>query len=333
MEKIQFKVALIGCGTIAPNHIKALEGVKNARVVALCDVKPERCAVCIEKFGLNAKIYTDYIEMYDTEKPDAVHIATPHYLHAQMTVAALERGINVFLEKPMCISTDEIETIIEAEKKSSARVCVSFQNRFLSSVREALRIADEDGGALTANFSVFWQRTEKYYTTSGWRGSYATEGGGVMINQAIHSLDLLTQFLGKPISVCATKANHHLKGVIEVEDTCEGVIDFDSGKSANFYATTSATGHDYTVITITTKNHVIRIEPPELYVDGERVPFDNEIAAVGKQCYGNGHFKIIPMFYDAVASGADMPVSVESAQHAVRILLAAYKSNDKKTII
>ena len=333
MEKKQFKVVLIGCGTIALNHLMALEYVKNAKVVAVCDIKPEKCTTYIEQFGLDAKIYTDYIEMYDTEKPDAVHIATPHYLHAAMTIAALERGINVFLEKPMCISTDEIEEILDAERKSNARVCVSFQNRFLTATREALRIVEEDGGALAANFSVFWHRDDKYYTESGWRGSYATEGGGVMINQAIHSLDMLTLFLGKPVSVCATKANHHLKGVIEVEDSCEGVIEFENGKCANFYATTSAVGQCTTAVTVVTKNHVLRIEPPELYVDGDRVPFDAEIAAVGKKCYGNGHYKIIPMFYDAIETGAPMPVSAESAQTAVRILLAAYRSNDEKTEI
>lgn len=333
MKNRQFRVALIGCGSIAPNHIQSIQTVENARLVALCDLKPEKCTACIEKFGLDAKIYTDYIEMYDKEKPDAVHIATPHYLHAEMTIAALERGINVFLEKPMCISTEQIEAIIEAEKKSTARVCISFQNRFLSAVREALRIAEEDGGALTANFTVFWQRSKEYYTSSGWRGTYATEGGGVMINQAIHSLDLITQFMGKPVSVCATTSNHHLKGVIEVEDSCEGVIEFESGRSANFYATTSANTRDYTAITVMTKNHVLRIEPPELFVDGEHFPFDDEIAKIGKFCYGCGHFKIIPKFYDAIVSGEEMPVTTESAQYAVRILLAAYKSNDQKTII
>ena len=333
MKDRQFRVALIGCGAIAFNHFKALEHVENAKVVALCDLKPEKCADYINKFGLDARIYTDYIEMYDTEKPDAVHITTPHYLHAEMTVAALERGIDVFLEKPMCISIEEIEQILEAEKKSTARVCVSFQNRFLTAVREALRIAEEDGGAIAANFSVFWQRTVPYYTESGWRGSYATEGGGVMINQAIHSIDMLTLFLGKPVSVCATKSNHHLKGVIEVEDTCEGVIEFEGGRQANFYATTSATGMDCTAVTVITKNHRIRIEPPELYVDGERIPFDAEIAAIGKRCYGNGHYKLIPKFYEAIETGDEMPITAESAQYALRILLTAYKSNDEKTII
>ena len=99
MEKKQFKVALIGCGTIALNHFMALGHVENATVVALCDIKPEKCAAYIEQFGFDAKVYTDYIEMYDAEKPDAVHITTPHYLHAEMTIAALERGIDVFLEK------------------------------------------------------------------------------------------------------------------------------------------------------------------------------------------------------------------------------------------
>jgi len=233
----------------------------------------------------------------------------------------------------MYISTNEIEALISAEKKSAARVCVSFQNRFISATKKALEIVKEDGGALTASFSLFWKRDEKYYTGSGWRGKYATEGGGVMINQAIHSLDLLTIFLGKPTSVCATTANHHLKGIIEVEDSCEGVITFEGGKRANFYATTAAVGADFTTVTISTKNHLIRLDLPNMTVDGKFISFEHEHHTVGKECYGNGHVKLISEFYSALSSGGEMPVTLESAQYAVRILLAAYKSHDTEIII
>ena len=114
MEKL-FNVALVGCGTISYNHLTALSKLANVKVVALCDVKPEKAEARRTEFGLDSKIYTDYNEMLEAEKLDAVHIATPHYLHAPMTIAALERDIYVCLEKPMCINREEISMLLEAE--------------------------------------------------------------------------------------------------------------------------------------------------------------------------------------------------------------------------
>ena len=332
MKKI-YKVALVGCGTIAPNHLYALTQLKNVSVVALCDTRRERAVRRAEDFSLDgAKIYDDYYEMLCAERLDAVHIATPHYLHAKMTLAALERDINVFLEKPMCISEEEIEELIEAEKRSKGIVCVCFQNRFTSAVKLAREVLEADGGAISAHFSLFWKRDKQYYIDSGWRGKRATEGGGVMINQAIHSLDMLTLFLGAPRSVCATVANHHLKGIIDVEDSCEGVITFDRGR-ANFYATTSSLGTDDTSLTLLSKNHRVVINLPNVVIDGSTTSFEGEAGYVGKRCYGNGHLALVDMFYEAIATGGASPVPLTEASFALKILLAAYKSQDTEILI
>ena len=327
--KKTFKVALVGCGAVSKNHLAALATIDNVSVVALCDVNRERAELRAAELKSECTIYEDYETMLEREALDAVHITTPHYLHAPMARLALERGINVFLEKPMCISLDEIDELLEIEKKSSGRITVCFQNRFNPATLVARRIADEDGGVISAYGTVIWERSEKYYTSSGWRGAYATEGGGVMINQAIHTIDLLCQFLGKPTTVCATTANHRHKGIIEVEDSCEGVIGFESGDSASFYATTAFTGYDSTSIFLLTKNHKLEIRNNRLYLDGEHVEegrdHDNYVT---KACYGNSHATLIERFYSALESGADMPVTLESAAEAIRILLAAYKSND-----
>lgn len=333
MSKKAFRVGLVGCGVIAPNHLDALKSNPLTEVVALCDVKLERAKRRNEEFSLGARLYENYTEMLDTESLDAVHIATPHYLHAPMTIEALKRGINVFLEKPMCINQEQINDMLRAEKESSATVCVCFQNRFIVAFREAMRLIEEDGGAIGAFGSVFWERTVPYYTESGWRGSYATEGGGVMINQAIHTIDMLCQILGTPKKLWATKANHHLKGVIEVEDTCEGLVEFENGKRANFYATTSFHGRDNTSVVVITKNHRIEISPPRLSVDFEWIDLNASTNYIGKECYGAGHPILINRFYEALRDGEPTPVSLESAMHAVKILLAAYKSGDEETLI
>ena len=115
-----------------------------------------------------------------------------------------------------------------------------------------------------------------------------------------------------------------------MEDTCEGVIKFESGATGNFYATTSFHGKDSTLVYILTKNHKIELDIPKLRVDGVEIDLGKEREHVGKECYGNGHFILINKFYEALLNGEEMPVTVESAQYAVRILLAAYKSDDKE---
>lgn len=329
MKKI-YKVALIGCGSISKNHLAALKALDFVNVVALCDVKADKAEARKEEFGLDSRIYTDYNKLLECEELDAVHIATPHFLHAEMAINALERDINVYLEKPMAISLSEIEKILAAEKNSKARITVSFQTRFNPATIEAMKIAEADGGVVSGYGSVFWERGEKYYTESGWRGSMTTEGGGVMINQAIHTIDLLCFFLGKPQKVCATIANHHLKGIIDVEDSCEGLILFDEGKQANFYATTAFKGYNATSLFLLTKNHKIEIRDSRLYVDGQHIKEGNDHENfVSKACYGNGHFTMIAKFYDALDSGDEVPVTAESASYALKILLAAYRSGDE----
>ena len=294
-------------------------------------MKPERAEKKREEHGLDSKIYTSYEEMLDTEELDAVHICTPHYLHAQMAIYALRRNINVLLEKPMCISREQIRELIDAEKESTAVVSVCFQNRFNRATRQAKKIIDADGGAISAYGTVLWDRQEKYYTESDWRGRWETEGGSVMINQAIHTVDLLGYFLGKPQSVTATIANHHLAGVIDTEDTAEGIIKYDTGAQACFYATTAYSGASITRIFILTKSHRLEIVPPNLFVDGRVMEEDaakSEFAT--KECYGDGHRHLITAFYDALELGTPHPVPLKSAQYALSAVLAAYESNGRE---
>ena len=327
-----FNIALVGCGTISYNHLTALRELDNVNVVALCDIKPERAETRRAEFGLDSKIYTDYYEMLEKEKLDAVHIATPHYLHAPMAIAALERDIYVCLEKPICINREEISALLEAEKKSRASVAVSFQTRYNKANMIAKKIAEEDG-IVSAYFALFWQRTNEYYTESGWRGFYSSEGGGVMINQAIHSVDHLISLLGKPIAVTATKANHKHKGIIEVEDTCEGMVEFENGLVGNFFATNAFRGTSRTSIFIKTTNHELEVRNQKLYIDDRLVEDTEEASYLGKEVYGSGHLTLIKKFYEAIEAGSEMPITLESAQWPLRLLLAAYESNDERTLV
>ena len=130
------KVALVGLGVIGKVHLAVLKEL-GADIVAVCDILPERCE------GTGAAVYTDYEEMLAAEKPDAVHICTPHYLHADMVVRALELSINVLCEKPLCIKNEDIARVLEAERKSSAQLGVCLQNRYNASsvfVKDRVRL-------------------------------------------------------------------------------------------------------------------------------------------------------------------------------------------------
>ncbi len=326
-----YKVALIGCGVISTNHLKALTENENVKVVALCDIKLCRAEERKKRYKLDCPLYESYDELLEKEELDAVHICTPHYLHAPMAITALKKNINVFLEKPTATTVSEFEALLKAERESTAHVCICFQNRYNPSTILAKKLAKEDGGAISAFGCLFWERTKEYYTESDWRGRYSTEGGGVMINQAIHTVDLLCEFLGKPTAVTATIANHRHKGIIEVEDTCEGLIEFEGGKQGNFFATTASLGPEYTMIRIRTPKRLITINPPRVYVDGKEVEDPSLITDyVGKECYGNGHKYIINKFYEALANGTDVPVPLPRSQYALRILLGAYRSHDQR---
>ena len=325
------KTALIGCGAIAGNHLTALQKLSGVGIVGLCDVIPERAEAARERFAPNARVYTDYRTMLDETKPDVVHIATPHNLHCEMTCEALSRGIDVFLEKPVCISEDEIDRMTKAEAAGSAKVCVCFQNRFNPATLTAKELAERFGGVSYARASVTWNRDAAYYRADDWRGKKATEGGGVLINQAIHELDLLVGFCGEPVEVSAKTANHAHVGVIEVEDTAETIVSFDSGATAFFTATTAFGCDAPNFLELFCKNgRRITLLGETVYLDGVPYPYDvsDKLSSPGKECWGAGHIRLIRRFYDALASGSPMPVTLASAALPVRVLLAAYRSSD-----
>ena len=323
----KYNVGLVGCGTISDAHLGILSEIKNVSVVALCDILPERANAKAKAHSLDCKIFTSYEEMLEEEELDAVHICTPHYLHAKMAIMALQKNINVFLEKPLCISEEEINMILEAERASGGKICICFQNRFNPTTLLAKELVEKDGGAISAYANVIWSRDLDYYRKSGWRGSFATEGGGVMINQAIHTIDLLHIFLGIPKSVTATVVNHHLKDQIEVEDTAVGYVEFEGNKRANFYFTTAASGFNDTEICLFTRSHRVEIKGSSVYLDGvpQKSPALTDKYRV-KECYGNSHEDLIGKFYASLDEDKDMPIPPEEAKWALKILLAAYRS-------
>ena len=323
------KVCLIGCGVISGNHIPSLLRLNNVEIAALCDVRPEKAESRKQQFSLDCPVYEDYISMLDEVKPDSVHIMTPHHLHTEMTLEALKRNVNVLLEKPVCIKPEDLEILIKAEKESNAKVCVSFQTRYNETVRRALEIAEADGGATSAFATVVWNRNDDYYAQDAWRGRWATEGGGALINQAIHTIDLICVFLGKPTKIQSLVSKMRHCDNVEVEDTCAAIIDFADGKRANLLVSTTHSGQDNTTLHIETKQNVIEIRNSHLFVNAKKIQTERPASYLGKKCYGNSHITLIEKFYDALRTGGEMPISLESALDAMKLVFGAYRSNSQ----
>lgn len=326
------RVGIIGLGAIAPMHINALLDC-DEQIVALCDIDKSRFEVIKRDFASEdlsgAAEYTDYREMFECEKLDAVHICTPHYLHAPMICAALEKNINVLCEKPLAISFEQLDMIEKAVKASSCKLGVSFQNRYNPTVIQLKEFLSDK--TVTSGYgNLVWQRDEAYYRSGEWRGKMATEGGGVMINQAIHTLDLLQHICGMPKSLIAHTSNNTLQGVIDVEDTAYGLFKVDEDK--NFVITaTNASKHSFTIdIKLFVDGHTVALIGESLLIDGVLAEKANTVPAIGKHVWGLGHLPLIADFYDCVRTGRQFPIDFYEAKKAISLVLKMYESNGKE---
>lgn len=330
------RVAIIGCGNIAQVHAWALGEIKTNSIVAFADCRSDRAEKMAQKFtGGQANIYVDYLEMLEQEKPDVVHICTPHYLHVPMAMEALKRGVSVFMEKPPAITQAEFDKLIVVEKESAARLGFCFQNRYKTAIHKLDSIVGtkEFGEVISARSFVTWKRDEGYYSDD-WHGNLQKEGGGVLINQSIHTLDLMLRYLGEPLTVEASMQNHHLKGVIEVEDTLEAWMEFSDKKRGCFYATT-AYGTDAPVILevsfergrVTMIGDMLQLSSED---GGERVVHCRENGSgVGKSYWGNGHLACITDFYRSLETGSSYRNDIEGVKNTFTTMMRIYESARK----
>ncbi|MDO4283987.1 MAG: Gfo/Idh/MocA family oxidoreductase [Eubacteriales bacterium] len=328
------RAAIVGCGGIAAVHAASVSQIAGAELVGFADIRLERAERFAQQYGGEAfgSLEEMMVSLQGDRRPGVLHLCTPHYLHAPMAVYGLEQGVHVFSEKPPVIREEELGRLETAVRRSERRLGFCFQNRYNPSVLAVRKLLASGacGAVLGGRGLVTWNRQELYYTESGWRGKLATEGGGVLINQAVHTMDLLTQFLGKPVRIEATAANHHLKGVIEVEDTMEALIGYEGGQKACFYATTAYCDDMPPLIEISCEKATLRIEEMDvtcLWRDG-RVdkPVLEKKQALGKSYWGSGHKDCIADFYRCCESGEHFAQDLDGVRDTVWLMLAAYQS-------
>ena len=325
-----YKVCVIGCGGIAQVHGAALAAMESIRITGCCDIVPEKAQAYAEKFCCTP--YTDFDALLEKERPDAVHLCTPHYLHTPMAVKAAEAGVHVFTEKPPVISWAEWEQLQKAAEKVNIGICL--QNRYNPNVQkaESLLASGEMGRVKGVRATVFWDRGEAYYASGDWRSKWETAGGGAIANQTVHTLDLLLRFLGKPDKVLCHMANRHLPGKVEVEGTVEGFLESE-GRRGIYFATNAWCENAPVMIEIATEKGALRIEGDNLTVNKEgciqQLHFDMP-TPVGKSYWGSGHFACIEDYYRCLSQGKPFRNNVEGTRTVIETMLEMYDQGRKE---
>ena len=326
-----YRAAIIGCGGIAQVHAAVLSSLPDVTITACADIRPERAQAMAEKYGCHA--YSSIDDLLQNEEVDTVHLCTPHVFHAPMALQAAKKGIAVFTEKPPVMTREQWPMLEEAAKLVPLGIC--FQNRYNAGTKEAKRIIEEKiyGSPKGARAFVTWSRGVSYYKDSGWRGTWEKEGGGVLINQSIHTLDLLIWLLGQPESAEAHMANHHLRDVIEVEDTIEAYLKI-GGCPVLFYATTAYSDDSPVFLEIQLEEATIRVESDAVEVrtkEGIERRTYQAPETLGKNYWGSGHTSCIADFYDSLKNNRPFQNDLESVRATADTMLRLYEDG-KKTL-
>ncbi|MBO5281082.1 MAG: Gfo/Idh/MocA family oxidoreductase [Clostridia bacterium] len=319
---MSLRVALIGYGVIGHVHAPIIK--EHATLCAVCDTDPDKASDFKD-----IPFYTDYKEMLLKEKPDIVHICTPHYLHTEMIVTALSMDIHVLCEKPMCINEADIGRILEAERNSKAMLGICQQNRY-NPANLYLKAAADKAATKSATGQLCWHRGKDYYMSAAWRGKWNTEGGGCLINQALHTLDILQWLVGMPRALRATVSNMTLSDTTEVEDSA---IVLGEGENPFVLSATVGFACDQAVsVSLMLGERKMTAEGNRVY-EGDTVHVFDNARELGKACYGSSHETLISDFYDCVTTGRHFPIDGAEAAKVIRLILAAYKSEGKPVTI
>ena len=331
--------ALIGCGRIATNHIKA--AVNNGlNIVAVCDILPEAMENLLAKHGLekdaSIKRYTDYKAMLEENDIQLASIATESGIHAEIALYCIDKGVHVIIEKPMAMSIADAEEIIRRSEEKGVKVSACHQNRFNIAVQE-MRRAVEAGrfGKLShGSIHVRWNRNQDYYTQAPWRGTWAQDGGCLM-NQCIHGIDLLRWMMGDEVEEVYGVTQQQFHDYLECEDVGMAVVKFKNGAVGTIEGTTNVYpknleetlylfGETGTVkIGGTSTNN---IDVWNFAQEDEQDQKNKGLQEATSNVYGNGHTSLFADMMDAIRSDRKPYVDAVAGRNALEMVLAIYQS-------
>ncbi len=327
------RVGIIGCGNIFTMHATSCDHLENAQLVGVCDIKKDRADAAAKKYNVPA--YYDYKKLIDNENLDVVHVCVPHYMHPVISRYALEHGVNVLCEKPMSIDYADGEANVLLADEKNLRYGIIFQCRY----NDTSRLIKENikngklGKVISARCTLTWCKPDSYYALSDWKGTWEKEGGGVIIDQAIHSLDLANWFIdSEPVEVQAHIANR-AHSIMKVDDTGEGYIRFKNGATLSFWAMNNYGCDDPIEIRLLCENG-----KAVMSYDDARIEFnDGTVLSVsqkadgiyyegGKDYWGFQHIRQIADFYRSVEEGTEPFISGREALKIQKLVCAIYES-------
>lgn len=325
------KVAVIGLGDISNIHISAIQANPNVELVAVCDIDET-----LKDHVSGVNFYTDYRQMLEQESLDCVHNCLPHYLHYPVTKACVEKGIHVFQEKPLGLHTEEGLQLVKLEEDNRhIKIGICLQNRYNESFEKLYEIVNSGkyGKVIGIKGLVTWYRPKAYYDVKPWRGKMAYAGGGVMINQSLHTLDLM-QLIGGEIESIRGSVDNLLDYNIEVEDTATANIKFKNGAKGLFFATNANTGNSSVELQVIFEQAKFTIKDSiltKVNESGKKVEIIEDTKLPGsKFYYGASHTKCINHFYTCIENNTQDYIHAKDALPSINMIDIIRESSENK---
>jgi len=322
--------AVVGCGDVSVVHLQALQKLDGVDLAGVCDTDPERAATTAERYGVPA--FTDHRGLLAAVRPDVVHVCTPHDRHTPVAVDCLDAGVAVLLEKPVAHTVAEADRLIAAARRQpGVKIGICLQNRYNTTTRAArdLLASGALGPVRGGSATVLWHRDPAYYRARPWRGQRARSGGGVLINQAIHTLDLMEWLLGDVERVRGHAGRYALDD-IDVEDTASVVLDHAGGARSVVFATVANAVDSPVTIEIVTERAVllIRGDLTVSHADGRVETVAEPVVSTGGRAYwGASHELLIADFYRTLAGPEPFWISPREGARSLRVIDRIYRRN------
>lgn len=321
---------IIGCGMISGFHARALAAIDGARLVGVYDPNSASMARAAEAYGVGT--FDSMEAMLACPEIDAVCVLTPNGLHAPIALQALAAKKHVVVEKPMAITLEDADRLVAASEAARLQLCVISQLRFSPAVQAVKRALEAGafGKIVSASLSMKYYRDASYYTGSGWRGTWAMDGGGALMNQGIHGVDLL-QYLAGPVrrvhAVCKTQTRP-----IETEDSAAAILEFASGAVGTLEASTTCAPGYPRRLEICGDRGGVTLEEEDILRWDLPIPKPDLTAHSGAASSdpsaidARGHERQLRNMVAAIQSGEQLLVDAREGRKPVRIILSVYES-------
>jgi UDP-N-acetyl-2-amino-2-deoxyglucuronate dehydrogenase len=349
--------AIVGYGKVAHLHAKALQNSSLAKLVAVCGRNPDKMSHFANQYGIKA--YSSLEQMIQAEAIQVIIICTPHPAHAEAAMIAAQLGVHILVEKPMAVSLADCDAMIAAAEKASVKLGVISQRRFYRAARKVQEaiVSGKIGKPILATVTMLGWRSQDYYESDAWRGSWSAEGGGVLVNQAPHQLDLLLWYMGNIAELSGFWANLN-HPYIEVEDTALAIVRFKNGALGNIVVSNSQNPGLYGNVHVHGENGAsigVQTETGSMFIAGmseiaepakldiwtipneEQVPA--ELFAEEKRLFERVDPKVyyialqIEDFMQSIIENREPTVTGYDGRAVVELFTAIYRSQQGQTII